>query len=193
LLGADRGEQPRLQRRVGQFRRQRPAEPAVASRCNVSRTVDGARFSRRAISLPEIPAVLKRSTSRTWRIAVLSVGIRSRSATAKGQTVNSQQRRRSDRRPSGRHHPGTASEIISERRATSNRIGRRHHDFARNQHPGRTRNRSLGSKPQQHTGPSPDCTPRSATLPRAYCRTCRRAGPDAGANSPQCLDQSRVR
>jgi hypothetical protein len=88
--------------------------------------------------LPEIPAVLKRSTSRTWRIAVLSAGIRSPSAQAKGPTVSSQQRRRSGHRLSGRHHPGTASEIISERRAKSNRIGGRNHpgfagDFARNQ------------------------------------------------------------
>src|SRR6516164_1318780 len=112
--------------------------PAVASRCSVSPTVDGARFSRRAISFREIPAVLKRSTSRTWRIAILSAGIRSPSAKAKGRPVSSQQRRRSDRHLSGRHHPGTEGEIISERRATSNRIGGRHHpgfagDFARNQ------------------------------------------------------------
>jgi hypothetical protein len=58
--------------------------PATVSRCSVSRTVDGARFSRRAISLLEIPAVLKRSTSRTWRIAVLSAGIRPLRSKAEG-------------------------------------------------------------------------------------------------------------
>jgi len=114
-------------------------------------TVDGARFSRRAISFREIPAVLKRSTSRTWRIAILSAGIRSPSAKAKGRTVSSQQRRRSDRHLSGLHHPGTVGEIISERRATSNRIAGRHHpgfagDFPRNHQPAR-RHRIRG-KPQ---------------------------------------------
>jgi hypothetical protein len=51
--------------------------PAVVSRLNVNRTVDGATPTRRAISLSPTPAVLKRSTSRTWRIVVLSAGIRS--------------------------------------------------------------------------------------------------------------------
>jgi hypothetical protein len=37
--------------------------------------LEGATFSRRAISLPDIPAAFKRSTSRTWRIVVLSAGI----------------------------------------------------------------------------------------------------------------------
>jgi hypothetical protein len=58
--------------------------PAMASRCQVKRTVDGARFSRRAISLPDTPAVVKRTTSRTWRISVLSAGIRSPLAKPKG-------------------------------------------------------------------------------------------------------------
>jgi hypothetical protein len=44
---------------------------------NVNRTDDGATPTRRAISLSPTPAVLKRSTSRTWRIVVLSAGIRS--------------------------------------------------------------------------------------------------------------------
>jgi thiaminase/transcriptional activator TenA len=51
--------------------------PALASRFNVNRTVDGATPTRRAISLSPTPAVLNRSTSRTWRIVVLSAGIRS--------------------------------------------------------------------------------------------------------------------
>jgi len=61
------------------------SSPAAASRCTVSRTVDGARLSRRAISLPDILAVLKRSTSRTWRIAVLTAGIQSPLAKARGR------------------------------------------------------------------------------------------------------------
>ena len=51
--------------------------PALASRLKVDRTVDGATPTRRAISFNPSPAVLKRSTSRTWRIVVLSAGIRS--------------------------------------------------------------------------------------------------------------------
>jgi hypothetical protein len=51
--------------------------PALASRFKVNRTVDGATPTRRAISFSPSPAVLKRSTSRTWRIVVLSAGIRS--------------------------------------------------------------------------------------------------------------------
>jgi hypothetical protein len=43
----------------------------LASRLKVSRTVDGATPTRRAISLSPTRAVLKRSTSRTWRIVVL--------------------------------------------------------------------------------------------------------------------------
>jgi hypothetical protein len=49
--------------------------PALASRFRVSRTVEGATPTRRAISLPETPAAFNRSTSRTWRIAILSAGI----------------------------------------------------------------------------------------------------------------------
>jgi hypothetical protein len=75
LLLADRGKQLRFQRRVGQFGRQWPAQPGLRSRCSVSRTVDGATLTRRAISLPETPAALNRSTSRTWRIAILPAGI----------------------------------------------------------------------------------------------------------------------
>jgi DNA-binding winged helix-turn-helix (wHTH) protein len=50
--------------------------PALASRFNVSRTVEDATPTRRAISLPDTPAAFNRSTSRTWRIAILSAGIR---------------------------------------------------------------------------------------------------------------------
>src|SRR6516165_1635128 len=110
--------------------------PALASRFKVNRTVDGATPSRRAISLSPTPAVLKRSTSRTWRITVLSAGIRSPVQKPKERTLIGQQRRRLTER----HHPGMAGEIISERRARSNRNGGRHHrgfagDFLRNPHP----------------------------------------------------------
>src|ERR1700730_13502384 len=112
--------------------------PAVASRFNVNRTVDGATPTRRAISLRPTPAVLKRSTSRTWRIVVLSAGIRSPMQKAKGADPKSGQQRR---RLTGRHHPGMPGEIISEHRARSNRNGGRHHrgfagDFPRNPHNG---------------------------------------------------------
>ena len=58
--------------------------PAAASRFNVSRTVDDATPTRRAISLPDTPAAFNRSTSRTWRIAILSAGIVPSVAKAKG-------------------------------------------------------------------------------------------------------------
>src|SRR5467141_3435967 len=50
--------------------------PAPSKRLNVSRTVEAAMPSRRAISRVEIPAEnFKRMISRTWRIATLSAGI----------------------------------------------------------------------------------------------------------------------
>src|SRR5205085_982918 len=49
--------------------------PARASRFKVSRTVDGATPTSRAISLSPTPSVDKLSTSRTWRIVVLSAVI----------------------------------------------------------------------------------------------------------------------
>jgi hypothetical protein len=55
----------------------------------------------------------------------------------KSQRADRKRASRFDRRLSGRHHPGTAGEIISERRATSNRIEQHHPgfvgDFPRNQ------------------------------------------------------------
>src|ERR1035437_4047090 len=50
--------------------------PAPSKRLNVSRAVEAAMPSRRAISRVEIPAEnFKRMISRTWRIATLSAGI----------------------------------------------------------------------------------------------------------------------
>src|SRR3984893_3380732 len=111
--------------------------PALASLFNVNRTVDGATPTRRAISLSWTPAVLKRSTSRTWRIVVLSAGIRSPVQKPKERTLIGP----AEAPLTERHHPGIAGEIISERRARSNRNGGRHHrgfagDFPRNPHVG---------------------------------------------------------
>jgi hypothetical protein len=97
-----------------------------ASRFNVNRTVDGATPTRRAISLRPTSAVLKRSTSRTWRIVVLSAGIRSPMQKAKGADPNrpaeTPLNRATSSRNAGRNHLGTPSEIKSEWWATSSRI-----------------------------------------------------------------------
>jgi hypothetical protein len=50
-------------------------KPAASNRRIVNRTVDGAVPNRRAISRVGIPADFNLITSRTWRIANLSVGI----------------------------------------------------------------------------------------------------------------------
>ena len=99
------------------------SNPALASRFKVSRTVDGATPTRRAISLSPTPAVFKRGTSRTWRIVVLSAGIRSPCKSQRSGPYSGQQRHRLP----GRHHPGMAGEIILEHRASSNRNGGRDH------------------------------------------------------------------
>ena len=99
------------------------SNPALASRFKVSRTVDGATPTRRAISLSPTPAVFKRGTSRTWRIVVLSAGIRSPCKSQRSGPYSGQQRHRLP----GRHHPGMAGEIILEHRARSNRNGGRDH------------------------------------------------------------------
>jgi hypothetical protein len=80
LLGAGRREQRRLQRAVGHLRRQGPAQPSTGQ------SLQGQPDRRRrdadsAGNLVEPdPGVLKRSTSRTWRIVVLSAGIRRQAA-----------------------------------------------------------------------------------------------------------------
>ena len=77
--------------------------------------VGGATPTRRAISLSPTPAVLKRSTSRTRRIGILSAGIRSPVQKTKGADPNRASR-------------GLAylSEIIPEWRAKSSRNAERH-------------------------------------------------------------------
>src|SRR5215467_5153006 len=100
--------------------------PALVSRFKVNRTVDGATPTRRAISLSPTPAVLKRSTSRTWRITVLSAGIRSPVQKPKGRTLIGPAEAPFNRATSswnaGRNHLGTPSDIKSEWWATSSRI-----------------------------------------------------------------------
>src|SRR6201987_6466012 len=108
--------------------------PAASNRRIVSRTVEGAVPTRRAISRVGIPADFNLITSRTWRIANLSVGIQ----------VPLRKAERRDRigarrglgtpgailpegwvgssRNGGRHQIGTVGEIIPEWWATSSGI-----------------------------------------------------------------------
>ena len=70
------GVKRRLQVAVAHAVRQGQTQPGPSKRLNVSRTVEAAMPSRRAISRVEIPAEnFKRMISRTWRIATLSAGI----------------------------------------------------------------------------------------------------------------------
>jgi hypothetical protein len=73
---------------------------------------------RRAISFSPTAAVLKRSTSRTWRIVVLSAGIRSPVQKPKERTLigpaEAPLNPPSSSRNTERNHPGTPSEIKSE-------------------------------------------------------------------------------
>src|SRR6202043_2204235 len=110
--------------------------PDASNRRIVSRTVEGAVPTRRAISRVGIPADFNLITSRTWRIASLSVGIQV--PLCKAERRNRIGARRGLVTP-GRHHPGMVGEIISEWWATSNRNGGRDHsgtagDIERNQH-----------------------------------------------------------
>src|SRR3984893_13637898 len=100
--------------------------PALASLFKLNRPGDGATPTPRAISLSWTPAVLKRSTSRTWRIVVLSAGIRSPVQKPKERTLigpaEAPLNRATSSRNRGRNHLGTPSEIKSEWWATSSRI-----------------------------------------------------------------------
>ncbi|HEY6996271.1 MAG TPA: hypothetical protein VH397_21425, partial [Xanthobacteraceae bacterium] len=84
--------------------------------------------------MPDTPALVKRSTSRTWRIAVLSAGIRSPSAKAQGDPKRAgrgavpnalypgdiiPERQAKSSRNAERHHLGLAGDIIPDSRATS--------------------------------------------------------------------------
>jgi len=104
--------------------------PAAWKRLTVARTVDAATPIRRAISPVDTPPTnLSRSTSRTWRMVVLSAGIRSLLRKSKGADLSRPAeapapRARSSRN-GGRHHLGTVGEIISERWAASSWNGGR--------------------------------------------------------------------
>src|SRR6478672_8116569 len=103
--------------------------PAPSKRLNVSRTVEAAMPSRRAISRVEIPAEnFKRMISRTWRIATLSAGIiapldcqRSDPKQASGGARRHSRPRAALFRSGGRHHLVMVGGIIPLRRATSSR------------------------------------------------------------------------
>src|SRR5665647_1612293 len=103
--------------------------PAPSKRLNVSRTVEAAMPSRRAISRVEIPAEnFKRMISRTWRIATLSAGIiapldcqRRDPKQARGGARRHSRPRAALFRSGGRHHLVMVGGIIPLQRATSSR------------------------------------------------------------------------
>src|SRR6266404_4752627 len=103
--------------------------PAPSKRLNVSRTVEAAMPSRRAISRVEIPAEnFKRMISRTSRIATLSAGIiapldcqRRDPKQASGGARRHSRPRAALFRSGGRHHLVMVGGIIPLRRATSSR------------------------------------------------------------------------
>src|SRR5664280_749307 len=103
--------------------------PAPSKRLNVSRAVEAAMPSRRAISRVEIPAEnFKRMISRTWRIATLSAGIiapldcqRKDPKQASGGARRHSRPRAALFRSGGRHHLVMVGGIIPLRRATSSR------------------------------------------------------------------------
>src|SRR5712691_6630931 len=103
--------------------------PAPSKRLNVSRAVEAAMPSRRAISRVEIPAKnFKRMISRTWRIATLSAGIiapldcqRRDPKQASGGARRHSRPRAALFRSGGRHHLVMVGGIIPLRRATSSR------------------------------------------------------------------------
>src|SRR6266436_967787 len=115
--------------------------PAPSKRLNVSRTVEAAMPSRRAISRVEIPAEnFKRMISRTWRIATLSAGMASSLPwIAKGGTLNRPAEALVAIPDPGRHYSVPVGGIISLWWAASFRYGGRHHlvmmgGLDRNQH-----------------------------------------------------------
>lgn len=128
-------KKPGFQHRVGDVIGQRPAQPRCLEPADRQPHRRRGRPTRRAISRVGIPADFNLITSRTWRIASLSVGIQV--PLRKAERRNRIGARRGLVTP-GRHHPGMVGEIISERRARSNRNGGRDHsgivgDIERNQ------------------------------------------------------------
>src|SRR5262249_20511596 len=110
--------------------------PDAWKRSSVVRTVEAATPIRRAISRVGTPPTnFNRRTSRTWRMVILSAGIRSLLGKPRSGPESGQQRHLSP----GRNHPGMVGDIISVRWAELSRNGGRHHSgivggFARNQH-----------------------------------------------------------
>src|ERR1700736_6519088 len=107
--------------------------PAPSKRLNVSRTVEAAMPSRRAVSRVEIPAeTFKRMIWRTWRIATLSAGIiapldcqRRDPKQASGGARRPSRPRAGLSRSGGRHHLVMVGGIIPLRWAQSSRYGGR--------------------------------------------------------------------
>src|SRR6185437_6164333 len=101
--------------------------PAPSKRLNVSRTVEAAMPSRRAISRVEIPAEnFKRMISRTWRIATLSAGIIAPLDCQRSDPKQTSGGARRHSRPR-RHYSVPVGGIISLWWAASFRYGGRHH------------------------------------------------------------------
>src|SRR5665213_2279992 len=96
--------------------------PAATTRLIVSRTVDGAASTRRAISRTLTPASFSLITSRTRRIASLSLGIQVPPSLIEDRTLTEPEEVSSP----GRHQIGTVGGIKSERWAASSRNGGRY-------------------------------------------------------------------
>jgi hypothetical protein len=94
---------------------------ARSQRRNVSRTVDDATPSRRAISRADIPALFNLKQSRTRRIDILSIGMRALLGEAERADPNEAGRgaaHRANKSPNGgRDHFGMLGDFKSESRA----------------------------------------------------------------------------
>jgi len=115
LLLADRGEELLLQPRCRSSRAQRQPSPAAASRSMSAGPSTTPRHPAGESSLIATPAVFKRSTSRTWRIASSLLASSPPMASQGADAKTGQQRRRATGDYPGRHSSGIAGEIISER------------------------------------------------------------------------------
>jgi hypothetical protein len=113
LLLADRGGELLLQRGVGHLGRNGQPSPAAARRFNVSRTVDDATPTRRAISLIATPAVFKRSTSRTWPGDPLHQIMREAAAQWHRLAYNLRRMRDADRNKLGSRCPAIGNQRLS--------------------------------------------------------------------------------
>jgi hypothetical protein len=109
------------------FGRHRPAQPGRGKPLQCRPYGGRANADPRSISLPETPAALDRSTSLTWRIAILSAGIVPSRGNAEGADAKRGQQRRSPRDPTRVKSSWNAErdqigmEIIADSRATSPR------------------------------------------------------------------------